>query len=178
MALRAGPRIGLNCPYLLSGTCAELRFPYDADDLWLVRNNDPRAWHAACTFVLADLANLLPFAPPPMAMGHTIWECAKARPWAPSAVAGDQKRTGSGGYVEQRYKMACYTTNSVWGFDPREIKTPCVTVWTGLSTTAPQAAPPGAWRALQADPACGPATEALTCWLRPLDLRALTGASL
>jgi hypothetical protein len=38
--------MGLNCLFLSSAVCVELGFPCDADDVWLVRNNDPRACHA------------------------------------------------------------------------------------------------------------------------------------
>jgi len=134
--------MGLNCPYLSSALCKELKFPCDADDLWIVRNNDPRAWHAAWNFALADLSNLLPFLSPPLKFGHLIWPAfAKARPWAFPAVAEDQKRTGARGYVGQGYEMTCYAINSVWGFDPRDIRTKNVAVWWALDDGFPGCPP-------------------------------------
>ena len=43
-------------------------------------------------------------------------------------MAEDQKRTGARGYVGQGYEMTSYAINSVWGFDPREIRTADVAV--------------------------------------------------
>lgn len=136
--------LGLNCPYLSTPLCDELGFRCDADDLFLVRNNDPREWHAAWNFTLADVTNLLPFASPPMAIGHMIWpKLAEERPWVLPMVAEDQKRTGARGYVGQGYEMTCYATNTLWGFDPRHIRTKHVAVWWAHDDGSPGIAPSG-----------------------------------
>lgn len=141
--------LGLNCPYLSTPLCDELGFRCDADDLFLVRNNDPREWHAAWNFTLADVTNLLPFASPPMAIGHMIWpKLAEERPWVLPMVAEDQKRTGARGYVGQGYEMTCYATNTLWGFDPRHIRTKHVAVWWAHDDGSPGCPPEhGKWLA-------------------------------
>eukprot|EP00927_Polykrikos_kofoidii_P059337 TRINITY_DN54510_c0_g1_i1.p1 TRINITY_DN54510_c0_g1~~TRINITY_DN54510_c0_g1_i1.p1 ORF type:complete len:422 (+),score=54.20 TRINITY_DN54510_c0_g1_i1:115-1266(+) len=141
--------MGVNCPYLPSAICKELGFRCDADDFWIIRNNEPRAWHAAWNFALADISNLMPFISPPLAMGHRLWPAfAKARPWAFPVAAEDQKRTGARGYVGQGYEMLCYSINSIWGFDPRDIRTKNVAVWYALDDGKPGCPPEhGKWLA-------------------------------
>ena len=78
-----------------------------------------------------------------MAIGHMIWpKLAEERPWVLPMVAEDQKRTGARGYVGQGYEMTCYATNTLWGFDPRHIRTKHVAVWWAHDDGSPGIASP------------------------------------
>lgn len=122
--------MGVNCPYLSTPLCKELGFRCDADDMYMIRNNDPTKWHSAWNFAIADLTFFLPFASPPLKFGASLYpKVDKERPWVFPPIVRDQMRTVARGAKGQGFEMMSYEINSLWGFDARDIKTKNIAIW-------------------------------------------------
>jgi len=122
--------MGLNCPYLPSSICLAEHYPCDAEEIPLVHNNDPRKCMSSWNMTMAAFTNLMPGIGPPMVMGDTIFVGAgKRNPNTFKMCKEDQWRTGARGYLGQGYEALSYAINTLWGFDPRDIKTKNVAVW-------------------------------------------------